>query len=76
MKSDQILKPMSVARNEFINNLTDLVNSSMLPPFVIEEVLKDTYNQISLISKRQLENDTKSYQEALEKAAGKNMPVK
>lgn len=76
LKKEPILKPMSVARNDFINDLTDLINKCMLPPFVIEEVLKDTYNQISLISKRQLENDMKSYQEALEKAAGKSVPVK
>ena len=76
MKSEPILKPMSVARNEFISDLTDLINKSMLPPFVVEEVLKDTYNKICIISQKQLENDMKSYQEALEKAAGKNVPVK
>ena len=62
---------MSVARNEFINNLTDLINKSMLPPFVIEDVLKDTYNKISLISKQQLENDMKKYNDSIMKAANK-----
>lgn len=75
MKNEPILKPMSVARSEFISNLTDLINSCMLPPFVIEEVLKDTYTKISVISKQQLENDSKSYQAALEKAANKNISV-
>lgn len=69
MKSDQIMKPMSVARNEFISNLTSLINNSMLPPFVIEDVLKDTYNKILLVSKQQLEEDTKRYNESVEKAA-------
>lgn len=76
MKNDQILKPMSVARHEFINNLTDLINSCMLPPFVIEEVLKDTHLKISLIAKEQLVEDTKRYQEALEKASDKTVSVK
>lgn len=76
MKKEPILKPMSVARNDFINDLTDLINKCMLPPFVIEEVLKDTYNQIVMISKKQLENDMKNYQDALEKASGKDVPVK
>lgn len=69
MKNDQILKPMSIIRNEFINNLTDLINNSMLPPFVIEDVLKDTYNKISVISKQQLEDDMKKYRDAISKAA-------
>ena len=58
---------MSVARNELINNMTDLINGSMLPPFVIEDVLKDMYNKICVISKQQLENDMKKYQDALRK---------
>lgn len=76
MKNEPILKPMSVARSEFISNLTDLINSCMLPPFVIEDVLKDTYNKISIISKQQLAEDTKKYQEAMEKAAAKSVAVK
>lgn len=75
MKNEPILKPMSVARHEFIGNLTDLINSCMLPSFVIEEVLKDTYTKISALSRQQLENDLKAYQTALEKAANKNISV-
>ena len=44
--AEQIMKPMSVARAEFINSLTDLINNSMLPPFIIEPILKDMYNDI------------------------------
>lgn len=65
-----ILKPMSVARNEFISNLTELINNSMLPPFVIEDVLKDTYNKICVISKQQLESDMTKYMDALKKHNG------
>ena len=67
MKTEPILKPMSVARNDFINALTDLINNSMLPPFVIEDVLKDTHHRISTISKQQLEQDIKRYEESLKK---------
>lgn len=75
MSNESILKPMSVARNEFINDLTDLINNCMLPPFIIEDVLKDTYSKISTISAKQLEADMKKYQEALEANAQKNIPV-
>lgn len=75
MNGEQILKPMSVARKEFIDGLTDLINNSMLPPFVIEDTLRDTYNKIALIAKQQLDADMKQYQAALEKAAEKNVTV-
>lgn len=68
MNGDQIMKPMSVARHEFIKNLTELINTCMLPPFVIEDILKDTYNKICILSKQQLENDTRSYNESIKKA--------
>ena len=65
-KENEILKPMSIARAEFISNLTDLINNSMLPPFVIEDVLKDMYGEIKIISQKQLENDKKNYEKMLE----------
>lgn len=65
--AEQIMKPMSVARGEFINSLTDLINNSMLPPFIIEPILKDMYNDIHMVSQRQYEADVKRYNEELKK---------
>lgn len=64
--SEQIMKPMSVARAEFISSLTDLINNSMLPPFVIEPVLKDMYNDIHMVAQKQFEADAKKYNEELQ----------
>ena len=65
--AEQIMKPMSVARAEFINSLTDLINNSMLPPFIIEPILKDMYNDIHMVAQRQYEADVKRYNEELKK---------
>lgn len=65
-KANEIMKPMSVLRAEFINSLTDLINNSKLPPFVVEAVLKDMYTDIKIVSQRQLESDYKKYQEMIE----------
>ena len=65
--AEQIMKPMSVARAEFINSLTDLINNSMLPPFVIEPILKVMYNDIHMVAQRQYEADVKRYNEELKK---------
>lgn len=65
--AEQIMKPMSVARAEFIDSLTGLINNSMLPPFVIEPILKDMYNDIHMVSQRQYEIEMKRYKEELSK---------
>lgn len=69
--AEQIMKPMSVARVEFINSLTDLINNSMLPPFIIEPILKDMYNDIHMVTQRQYEADVKRYNEELKKQGEK-----
>lgn len=65
--AEQIMKPMSVARAEFINSLTDLINNCMLPPFILEPILKDMCNDIHIVAQRQYEADIKKYNEELKK---------
>lgn len=55
------VKPITVARHEFITELRDLVNNSPLPYFVIESILKDFYSDVKVLSQQQLEADTKRY---------------
>lgn len=61
MGNNIVAKPMSVVRNEFINEMTELINNCQLPPFVIEAVLKDMYMDVKLFAQRQLESDLKKY---------------
>ena len=65
---NKVAKPMSVARSEFIQSLTNLINESTLPLFVIESVLKDMYSDVRSLSQRQLEIDLKNYRETLSQA--------
>lgn len=65
MSKEPILKPMSVARRDFVSDLTDLINNSMLPPFLIEDILRDVCNKINVLSRQQLEEDERRYAEAL-----------
>lgn len=62
---NEIQKPITVARAEFISSLTSLINNSGMPPFIIEPILKDMLNDVRIMSQRQLEQDTKRYQDAL-----------
>lgn len=63
--NNEIQKPLSILRAEFISSLTELINTSKLPPYVIEPILKDMYNEVYIYSQKQLEEDTKRYQEQL-----------
>lgn len=65
---NKVMKPMSVARSEFIQYLTNLINESTLPLFVIESILKDMHSDVRSLSQRQLEIDLKNYREALSQA--------
>lgn len=69
-KANEVMKPMSVARADFISSLTDLINNCMLPTFVIEPILKDMYNDIHLLSQKQLEKDRMAYQEQMNRGQG------
>lgn len=61
---EEVQKPLSILRAEFINSLTKLINTSTLPPFIIEPILKDMYNDIKILSQKQLELDFKRYEDA------------
>lgn len=61
----KIIKPTSVARVEFLDSLTDLINNSMLPPIIIEPILKDMYNDIHMVVQKQYELDLQKYNEEL-----------
>lgn len=76
MGNKNVKMPLSVARNNFISDITKLISESGLPPFIIEGVLKDFYTQVSSLSRKQLERDIKSYQEALEAASCTSIPLK
>lgn len=76
MGNKSVRMPLSVARKNFIDDITKLISESGLPPFVIEGVLKDLYSQICSLARKQLEKDAKSYQEALEAAACTSVSLK
>lgn len=70
-----ITKPASILRSEFITSLTELINTSGLPAFIIEPILKDFYFDIKSIAQNQLADDVKAYEEALENAKCNNLPT-
>lgn len=67
MNSSKIKKPLTVAREEFINTIVETCNNSNLPFFVVEEVLRQLINNVSETAKKQYELDKARYEKAVEK---------
>lgn len=62
---NEIRKPLSVAKEEFVNALTDMINNSALPRFIIESVLKDMYADMKVIARKEYEIDKRRYDDSL-----------
>ena len=54
-------KPFSMMCEEFKQNVVNLINSSGLPPFVIESILKNHLNEVSNIVNNQYQIDKAEY---------------
>lgn len=67
MNNDKIVKPATLLQEDLIRKLTDVCNSSGLPFFVVESVLKDLIQDVHAASKRQLEMDRANYNNELKK---------
>lgn len=63
---NRVEKPISVARYEFVQQITSVINGSNLPMCIIESVMKDMYADVKIVAQRQLESDMKAYQTAIE----------
>ncbi len=62
---NEIQKPITLIRAEFIEELTTLINASSLPPFILEPILKDIYRDVAAASLRQLEQDRAAYKNSV-----------
>lgn len=60
------MKPITVLREEFIENIIEVCNDSGLPFFVVEDVLKQLIQETHIAAQKQLEEDKKKYQKELE----------
>ena len=60
-----ITKPMSMARQEFIDKLVDDVNNCGLPLFVVEPILQDILSSVKIAVQQQYETEKKQYEQQL-----------
>ncbi len=68
-------KPASLIVEETKVSIVKIINQSGLPPFLLEPIIKDLYNQISILKQQELEKSRQEYEDSLkqeEKKKGAN----
>ena len=64
-------KPANLIVEETKENIVKIINGSGLPPFLMEPILKDLYNQISILKQQKKEKSRQEYQDSLKQQDNK-----
>ena len=62
---NEITKPLSLVRHEFVEQLVNDINNCNLPLFVVEPILQDMLNMVRTAAQKQYEQDKLQYEELL-----------
>ena len=60
-----IVKPITLIRQEFVDTLVEEINNCQLPMFVIEPILQDLLDQVKVAVQKQYESDKAQYEAQL-----------
>lgn len=60
-----IVKPITLIRQEFVETLVEEINNCQLPMFVIEPILQNLLNQVKAAVQEQYETDKAQYEAQL-----------
>ena len=60
-----IVKPITLIRQEFVDTLVEEINNCQLPMFVIEPILQDLLDQVKVAAQKQYEADKVQYEAQL-----------
>ena len=69
--NDTIKKPLTVASDDFLNNVVGLINNSGLPFFIVENILQDCLREVHKASQQQLQSDKVQYEKLLKEQSEK-----
>lgn len=63
-------KPITIAREEFLNGLINLVNNAGLPAFIMRETMGNVYTELQRLEKEQLERDKTAWEHTMAEEKG------
>lgn len=64
--NEKVVKPATLVKEELTKELVDKINSSQLPMFIIEYIIRDILNEVRIAASKQLQEDSKKYEQQLE----------
>lgn len=70
--SKKMDKPITIQIEEIKDNLTNILNNSNLPLFVIRYILKDLYSEVCNLYNQQVINDKTEYQNYINSQKNEN----
>lgn len=59
-------KPLTVARQEFTENIVEAINNSELPFFVVSDILKNALVEVDKMAQAQYQRDKDSWEKSQE----------
>lgn len=62
----EVKKPITVKYEDFKRELTDLINNSGLPAFIVEPVIQSCLMEVKDVVKKQYEYDKQQYESSLQ----------
>lgn len=62
---EKIMKPLSMARRDFAAGLTELINNSGLPMFVVEDTMREFMHKVVAIAEEQLRREEEAYKQSV-----------
>ena len=69
--NDEVIKPITLVKKEFTSEIVKTINSSALPMFLIEYILKDILNEIHINVTQQLQEDERKYEQEVKRQKNK-----
>lgn len=60
-------KPLTIARQEFTQEIVDAINRAEVPMFVVADILKSALAEVEKLAQAQYEADAKAWKESQEK---------
>lgn len=62
-------KPITVARNDYLNNIIEITNNSGLPAFAISDILEKILSQVNKAAEQELKRDSIEWRKACSEEA-------
>lgn len=72
---ETIQMPVSMRINVLKNGLVTLINTSNLPPYIVEPILKDLHAEVSELADEQARKEAEEYNKAVEENNNNEEPT-